>query len=178
MADVIRAAWLATQYEEAMSFAQRSDVLSLAPVAGAPPCRYIARFDCKGLVKEQEDVRVANQHLVGIQFPQAYLRAPCNPGQVLTWLEPEAEFHPNIRAPFCCVGHIPPGMSLLSLLHQLYQMITWQRFTPREDDALNRDACRWARQHLERFPVDPRRSMLNAAAELKSDDEGASHDAC
>jgi hypothetical protein len=52
-------------------------------------------------------------------------------------------------------------MTLLSLLQQLYQMITWQRFTPREDDALNREACAWARKNMHRFPVDPRRSMLS-----------------
>ena len=55
-------------------------------------------------------------------------------------------------------------MSLLSLLHQLYQMITWQRFTPRENDALNKAACSWARDNLDRFPIDPRRSMLDGGS--------------
>jgi hypothetical protein len=154
-----------------MTFAQRSDVLSLAPVAGTPPYKYIAKFRCDGLARTEEGVSVIDQHLVGILFPEQYLRTSCDPGQVLTWLEPTTEFHPNIRAPYCCVGHIAPGMSLLSLLHQLYQMITWQRFTPREDDALNKAACSWAREHLDRFPIDPRRSMLNTRSARRSADE-------
>lgn len=172
MSDSIRASWLQTQYIEAMTFAQRSDVLSLAPIAGTPPYKYIARFRCDGLSATTEGVMVIDQHLVGISFPDQYLRSNCHPGQILTWLEPDTEFHPNIRPPFCCVGHITPGMSLLSLLHQLYQMITWQRFTPREDDALNKIACSWARKHLDRFPIDPRRSMLNnSVAQSASNEE-------
>ena len=160
MNDAIRASWLKTQYEESMAFAQRSSVLSLAPVAGTPPFKYIAKFDCDGLTKTTEGIAVSDRHLVGIFFPERYQRTSCDPGEVLTWLEPLTEFHPNISPPFCCVGDIAPGMSLLSLLYQLYQMITWQRFTPREDRALNRVACSWARENLNRFPIDPRRSML------------------
>ncbi|MDC1287359.1 hypothetical protein N8198_05690 [Gammaproteobacteria bacterium] len=160
MSDSIRASWLRQQFQESMTFAQHSDVLSLAPVAGEPPYKYIARFRCNGLCKTDARIAVIDEHLVGILFPEHYLRSSCDPGQVLTWLEPDSEFHPNIRPPYCCVGHIAPGMSLLSLLHQLYQMITWQRFTAREDDALNKLACSWARKHLDRFPIDPRRSML------------------
>ncbi len=171
MTDAIRASWLETQYEESMAFAQRSSVLSLAPIEGAPPYKYIAKFDCGGLVRTTEGITVTDRHLVGILFPDQYLRTSCDPGQVLTWLEPDTEFHPNINPPYCCVGHIAPGMSLLSLLHQLYQMITWQRFTPREDDALNKSACSWAREHLDRFPIDPRRSMLNTRSARRSADE-------
>jgi hypothetical protein len=161
MSDSIRDSWLQQQFLESMTFAKNSDVLSLAPVAGTPPYKYLARFQCDGLYKTADGITVVDQHLVGIWFPEQYLRASCDPGQVLTWIDPETEFHPNIRHPFCCVGHIAPGMSLLNLLHQLYQMITWQRFTPREDDALNKPACSWARQHQDRLPIDPRPSMLH-----------------
>ncbi len=161
MTDSIRASWLEIQFVEAMNFAQRSDVLSLVPIAGDPPHKYIAKFDCAGLAETRAGVTVIDQHLVGIYFPEEYQRTVCDPGQVLTWLEPRNEFHPNISAPLCCVGPIPPGMSLLNLLHQLYAMITWQKFTPSEDDALNKVACSWARAHLDELPIDPRRSMLN-----------------
>ena len=161
MTDEIRASWLETQYEEAMAFAQRSSVLSLAPAEGTPPYKYIAKFDCDGLAKTPEGITVSDRHLVGILFPEHYQHRRCHPGEVLTWLEPRTEFHPNIKPPFCCVGDMPPGMSLLNLLHQLYQMITWQRITPVENNALNQAACSWAREHMDRFPVDPRRSMLD-----------------
>ena len=169
MTDAIRESWLESQYLEASAFAQESEVLSLAPVAGEPPYKYIALFHCDGLAKTDEGVAIVDRHLVGIQFPEHYLRMATDPRLLLTWLEPHNEFHPNIRAPFCCVGHIAPGMSLLGLLQQLYQMITWQRFTPREDDALNAEACRWAREHLDRFPIDPRRSMLGTGEERTDD---------
>jgi len=171
MHDSIRASFLKTQYEEAMAFAQRSSVLSLAPVAGAPPFKYIAKFDCDGLIESSGGITVCDRHLVGIVFPEHYQRVSCGPGEVLTWLEPHNEFQPNIRPPFCCIGHIAPGMTLLSILHQLYTMITWQRFTPIENNALNKVACRWARENLERLPIDPRRSMLG-----DSTDGGASND--
>ncbi len=161
MTDTIRASWLEIQFVEAMNFAQRSDVLSLAPIAGDPPHKYIAKFDCAGLAETGAGVTVIDQHLVGISFPEEYQHTASDPGQVLTWLEPRNEFHPNIRAPLCCVGPIPPGMSLLNLLHQLFVMITWQKFTPIENNALNEAACSWARAHLDELPVDPRRSMLN-----------------
>ena len=172
MSDSIRRSWLQQQYHEGMTFARHSDVLSLAPITGAPPYKYIARFQCAGLSRTAAGITVIDQHLVGILFPEQYLRSSSDPGQVLTWLEPDTEFHPNIKPPFCCVGHIAPGMSLLGLLHQLYQMITWHRFTVREDDALNQIACSWARKHLDRFPVDPRRSMSNQPMTLNANKKG------
>lgn len=173
----IRASWLADQYAEAMEFAQRSSVLSLAPVAGEPPFKYIAKFECDGLMESADGIVVCDRHVVGIFFPERYLRECCDPGEVLTWLEPRTEFHPNIRPPLCCVGDIAPGMTLLSLLQQLYTMITWQRFTPLEHNALNTAACSWARERLERFPIDPRRSMLGAGADhaLAEDARGNGH---
>jgi len=171
MEDTIRQSWLQEQYNEAMAFSRRSDVLSLAPVAGTPPYKYVARFECKGLIKTGKGIGIGDEHVVGIFFPQEYLRASCNPGQVLTWLGPQEEFHPNIRPPFCCVGHILPGMSLLSLLFQLYQMITWQRYTVDERDALNPEACRWARQNMQRLPIDTRRSMAARAADANPADK-------
>lgn len=180
MTDSIFTAWLETQFQESMAFAARSSVLSLAPVpapvAGSPPCKYIAKFDCDGLSKTNEGIAVCDRHLVGIFFPEHYLRTSCGPGEVLTWLEPQTEFQPNVNPPFCCVGHIAPGMTLLSLLHQLFTMITWQRFTPREDDALNKAACSWARKHLDRFPIDPRRSMLDARSDRRGPEDIRAND--
>lgn len=161
--DRILASWLESQYEEAMRIAQRSSVLTLAPVDGAPPRRYLAKFQCNGLARTEQGVTVIDRHIVMISFPQRYLRTSPDPGQLVTWLEPVNAWHPNVRPPFVCLGHIPPGMSLSSLLYQLYQVITWNRFTPREDDALNKDACAWARANLDRLPIDERRSLLGPA---------------
>ena len=176
MHDEIREAWLQQQFHEAMSCARHSDILDLAPVGGKPPYRYLARFRCAGLALVDDAVTVIDEHLVGIRFPADYQRTSCDPGQVLTWLEPVAAFAPNIRAPFCCVGHIPPGMPLLSLLQQLYQMISWQRFTPDEGDALNPRACRWARLNLDRLPIDRRRSLCNQRPARDDQNTKATHE--
>ena len=172
MSDPIFESWLQDQFREGMTFARQSPVLDLAPAAGAPPYRYLSRFKCAGLASIDNRITTVHEHLVGIQFPDDYLRVSCDPGRVLTWLGPENAFHPNILPPFCCVGHIPPGMSLMSLLHQLFQMISWQRFTPVERDALNREACRWGRRHLDRLPVDPRRSMREAQGSRPANVDG------
>lgn len=39
---------------------------------------------------------------------------------------------------------------------QVFDIITWNKVTLREDDALNTAACQWARRHPDRFPVDRR----------------------
>lgn len=156
--DAVRDAFLLRQYEEGKALAHASDILRLEPLDGAPPDRYIAEFQCKGLVRPPNaDVAEAERFLVGIWFPSDYLRR-AEPWQVLTWLGPRRVFHPNISdvAPFICVGRLAPGTTLVDLLYQCFEIITYKKVTMREDDALNKAACAWARDHQHRFPVDPR----------------------
>jgi hypothetical protein len=91
--------------------------------------------------------------LVGVFFPDDYLRRVEVP-QVLTWIGPLDIFSPHIAPPFICTGRINPGTRLVDLLYQVYEIITLFKVTPREDDALNRSACTWARNNLARFPLD------------------------
>ena len=65
-------------------------------------------------------------------------------------------FHPNIKAPFICVGKLSPGTLLVDILYQCFEIISYNKVTMREDDALNGAACAWARSNQHRFPVDPR----------------------
>ena len=156
--DTIREDFLTTQFEEGMALAQASDILKLIPMEGAPPYRYAAEFHCTGLVRDAEgDVAEATRFAVGIWFPEDYLRR-AEPWQVLTWLGPRHVYHPNIsaRAPFICVGRLVPGTTLVDLLYQCYEIISYQKVTMREDDALNPPACSWARANQSRFPVDRR----------------------
>ena len=122
------------------------------------PSRYLVRFHCKGLVRDGGGaVLEADRFDVGVWFPSDYLRRAAPP-QVLTWLGPRNVFHPNIsdQAPFICVGHLSPGTPLVDLIYQCFEIITYNKVTMREDDALNKDACAWARHNLHRFPVDSR----------------------
>ena len=157
MADRILDAFLRRQEEEALALARESDLLTLAPI-GQPATRYVAEFACTGLVERQPgDIVEADRFAVGIWFPSNYLRA-VDPFQVLTWLGPRNVWHPNISAtaPFICVGRLAPGTALVDILYQVFEIVTWNKVTMREDDALNRAACQWARQHRDRFPVDHR----------------------
>jgi hypothetical protein len=54
------------------------------------------------------------------------------------------------------VGRLVPGTSLVDLLYQVHEIVTYQKVTMREDDALNPAACGWARTHQHLFPIDRR----------------------
>jgi hypothetical protein len=166
MRDLILDGFLRRQHEEGLALARASDLLELFPGPGDPPDQYIARFRCKGLVRSPDGVvSEADRFEVGIWFPSDYLVCP-NPSVVLTWFGPRDVFHPNILPPFICVGRMAPGLPLVDLLYQCFDMISGAKVTMREDDALNRDACAWARRNLERFPVD-RRPLKRRALALR-----------
>lgn len=175
--DKILEAFLERQQEEGFKLAASSDILELLALGAEPPQRYIAEFSCRGLVRTgKNEIKEWKHFRVGIHFDANYLRS-VNPFTMLTWLgPPDPEhpstypWHPNVsaRAPLVCVGRISPAMPLTDLLHQLYEIITYQRFTPNEFDALNRECCAWARANLDRFPLDIhplKRRILNLEAE-------------
>ena len=158
MQDKIFQSFLKRQYEEGMALAESSDLLELFPMAGDPPNRYIAQFRCKGMIRDANGEPIEADHFeIGIWFPSDYLRR-AEPFQVLTWLGPWEVFHPNIsdKAPFICVGKLAPNTPLVDILYQCFEIITYNKVTMREDDALNVDACRWARGNQHRFPIDRR----------------------
>jgi hypothetical protein len=157
MADRVLEAFLARQQEEGLALAAESDLLDLLPI-GAPADRYLVRFRCRGLVEGAAgEIVEADRFEVGIWFGADYLRA-ADPFRTLTWLGPRNIWHPNIsrELPIICVGRLSPGTGLVDLLYQVFEIVTWNKVTMREDDALNRAACEWARGHLDRFPVDRR----------------------
>ena len=165
--DTVLEAFLARQYEEGMALATASDLLELEPIDGPPPQRYLARFRCKGLVRSPDgEIVETDRFEIGIWFPSDYLRW-AEPWQVLTWLGPRQVFHPNIsdRLPAICVGRLVPGTPLVDLLYQCFEIITYNKVTMREDDALNHAACAWARDNRHRFPID-RRPLKRRALKL------------
>jgi hypothetical protein len=157
MADRVLEAFLARQQEEGLALVAESDLVSLLPI-GATAERYLVEFRCKGLVEQgRGEIVEAACFGVGIWFPSNYLRT-ADPFQVLTWLGPRNIWHPNISsvAPVICVGRLAPGTGLVDILYQVFEIVTWNKATMREDDALNRAACQWARRHQDLFPVDRR----------------------
>ena len=112
---------------------------------------------------------------VGIWFPPTYLRQ-ANPFQTLTWLGPRNTWHPNIAsdAGAICVGHITPGMGLVDLLYQVFEIITYTKVTMH--DALNHDAAAWARDNVHRFPVDRRPLRRRAVVSKMAGDAGGTNE--
>jgi hypothetical protein len=158
MSDDIRRGFLERQRDEGLALAAASDLLTLIPLDGDPPERYVAEFRCRGLVRSPLGaIREADRFAVGIWFPDDYLHR-ADAFQVLTWLAPRTVWHPNIsdQAPFVCPGALTAGTSLVSILYQLFEIITWAKVTMHEGNALNRVACAWARSGAARFPVDRR----------------------
>lgn len=154
--DPILRAFLERQSEEGLALARASDILDLDCLPTGQ--HFIAHYSCRGLVKDCDGVvREVDSFHVGVFFGADYLRT-VNPFETLTLFDPLNTYHPNVDfgAPFICVGRIAPGMPLIDLLYQVYEILTYQKLTPREDDALNKEACRWARANQERFPIDRR----------------------
>ena len=106
----------------------------------------------------------ASEFHVGIWFPSepSYCRH-ADAFHVLTWLYPQNIFHPNIRPPFLC-ARIRPATELCDLLYTLFEMITYSNWA--SHDGLNADACQWARNHQDRFPID-RRPLKRRVLDLR-----------
>jgi len=156
MNDVILESFLASQLEAGLALAASSDLLELVPLDAPPVRRYLVDLRCKGLVRDPSGaVSEADHFQVGIRFPDDYLRH-VRPAEVVTLFGPPNTFHPNVAAPFMCLGRLVPGTSLVDLIYQVFEILTYGKVTMREDDALNRDACAWARGNLDRFPIDRR----------------------
>jgi len=168
MSDKIYEAFLRQQLEAGMALANNSDVLALTPLPGSePPSRYIAHFSGRnGLVRDPRGGIVEfDKFVVGICFPEDYLRR-VNIPQVLTYLGPHPDpWHPNIRPPFVC-AHIEPGSSLVDILYACFEIWTWNLFAT-GDEGLNHAASQWSRkQERSRFPVD-RRPLKRRSMQLE-----------
>ncbi len=165
--DEILLSFLDAQFQDLTTLASRSPVVEILQHATSPPNRYLLRFHCRGLVRTEAGVEETDRFDVGLRFPDDYLRR-VDAAEVVTLLSPVNAYHPNIRFPFICVGHLRPGTGVRDLVYQLYEMFTYNRVCMREDDALNWDACAWARRNQARFPLETRPLLRAAPAAFAS----------
>lgn len=96
---------------------------------------------------------VESEFLVGIAFACSHLRC-VDPLRVVTWLGPMNVVHPNILPPFVCIGHVAPGIGLVDLCYQIFDIITFNNWA--SDNALSHEDAQWARNAQHLFPVDRR----------------------
>jgi hypothetical protein len=163
MNDRILKDFLKHNHATGMALAASSDRLELHPEPGDLPQRYVAEFRCRGLVREPSGKIVeADRFLVGILFPDNFLKTKPNAFRVLTWLEPKTIWHPNIAFPHLCAGNLRMGTDLVSILFQLYEMIVYQKFATA--DPLNPAAAEFARANMSQFPLDTRPLRRRAIA--------------
>ena len=156
--DRIRESFLTVQFTAGMKLAAASDIMDLIPVSACdPPDRYILRLHSRGLIRDNDGcVRAADQFDVGIWFHADYQRH-ADPKRVLTLLSPAATWHPNIRFPFICAGHITCATTITELIYQTWEILTYRNWAPH--DGLHESACQWAREYQSMFPTD-RRPLL------------------
>jgi hypothetical protein len=174
--DLVLDRFLGRQLEDVTDLTADSDRLSVVPLPGSqPPSRYLVRFQCTSLVLGTGGpIELDGLYDLGIWFPADYLRR-INPAQVITWLAPRNIWHPNIGpAPltaahpiFVCPGRLTPGTPLVDLLTQIHEILTFNKVTMREDDALNQAACAWSRANQERLPLD-RRPLKRTALHVEA----------
>jgi hypothetical protein len=156
MNDAVLEAFLLEQYRQGQELTAQSDLVRLRPMDGStsPPAFYVAQFLCKGLVCGPEGtITEASEFLIGISFLRDHLRR-VDPTRILTFLDPVQIWHPNIQPPSICVGAIVPGVGLVDLLYQCFEILTYRNVA--FHDALNVHAAQWARNHMHLLPIDRR----------------------
>ena len=120
------------------------------------PQHLLLHLSCHGLVRTSAGRIEEHDHFeFGIHLPSHYL-SWVDPMSVLTVLSPVEMFHPNARAPVACIGPIEAGTLIDDLIYRVYDLVCFNNYTVVEQGALNSEACRWARNRMDLFPIDPR----------------------
>ncbi|MHC5109538.1 MAG: hypothetical protein ACYTHJ_06630 [Planctomycetota bacterium] len=116
--------------------------------------RFVARFDCLGVVRRQGHIEKTSGFLVGIRFTADHLRRLSAP-ELLTWLGPDDFWHPNVlpRIRGVCVGGLAAACGMNEICGALFEVITGQVVAL--DDVLNPAAAQDYR-HSNLWPVDRR----------------------
>jgi hypothetical protein len=159
--DTIFSAFLESEAGKLVDLCTNSSRLSCKLIQAdetLPPSIFVVEMKCRHLVRQDKQVRPSSEPcVIAIQLPADYLRTGGpHPGQILSLLTPRNCWHPNLRFPYICAGPIAPGTSVVDLVFRCYEILTYVKFTPREDNSLNWEACRWARAHMADFPLESR----------------------
>src|SRR5262249_4898671 len=91
--------------------------------------------------------------------------SPFDPTMVRVF-QPLNVWHPNVLGALLCVGKMATGVQLKDLIHQIYEILTYQNWA--SHDGLNLDAMQWARNNQAQFPID-RRPLKRRALKLQAE---------
>ena len=156
--DEIYHRYLASSLPKALKLAAASaGRLTIEPEPADPPAAYIARFRCRGYVRDTRTGAISTNDdwLFGIRFPEDFVKV-VRPGEVVTLLHPlgsREAWHANLRGPFCCLT-LKPGMDIEQILWAIHDLITGNKFNIAEP--LNPAAAEWLRNNPTAYPADRR----------------------
>jgi len=146
----VRARRLQADYEQIKQGLRNHPAVSVRGVSGTPPDRYQIEFKVRSLVEHADGtISERHEHVAEIYLTLAY------PKQAPQCRMLTPVFHPNIAPHAICVGdHWAAGESLLALIVRIGEMLAYQSYNPKSP--LNGAAARWAEEHGDLLPTDPR----------------------
>jgi hypothetical protein len=163
--DEILKRFLAGSLTQASILQSESDILSIIPAPSSdPPTIYLLLFEGLRYLRFGRSgiVEIASDFIpVEVRFPSDYLRttdqhlylklATILDAVMLHIPNPDL-FHPNydpISGSLCLGADFRAGTPLNSIIHHIYQIITYQNFSTDERNALDPIACEYLRNHPE-----------------------------
>lgn len=146
---------LEAEYQQLLDIRSRSDLLDIEALEGTPPKRYRVTFKCKGIMLHPNSGKpcVTTRHTMEVYLPARY---PAEPPYI-KWITPI--FHPNFsKGGSVCIGIAgkdwAPSLNLAWIVEQIADMITYRFFNI--NDPWNKEAAEWARDNIDKFPLDDR----------------------
>jgi ubiquitin-protein ligase len=141
---------LAGDHELLKRVLETSEIIEISGTAGTPPEIYRFTYKLKGIyVASSGDILERDTHILEVNLSLGYpRRAPqC---RMLTPI-----FHPNFDDVSVCIGDFwAAAEGLDDLLFRIGRMIAYQEYNTKSP--LNGLAAKWAAEHTNLLPVDPR----------------------
>jgi hypothetical protein len=112
---------------------------------GTPPHRYRVTYRLKGLRRDGERPRLAQEHVCEIELPRGY------PRDAPRVVAVTPVFHPNISGIYCIGDYWAPVQDLADIIEKIGDMIQWRTYST--TSALDPVAAKYGEKHPELFPV-------------------------
>jgi hypothetical protein len=153
--DAVTRDFLANVADELRQRLRPGGILEAVDLGTTVPWLWRLTFSTRGLGRDARGAVVpVDRHTVAVRFFPDYLRH-ANRYLMLTLIEPDRPFHPNLRDRHLCL-EVYPGEPLVELCESLHALFSWRLRQLSEADALDAEACAWGRAHLDELPLDPR----------------------
>ena len=164
-------------YERTLAdFDKRSPVLtSLGTSDGGSEWRALVKLHTKTFVsRDGSKVERAGPVVAGIRMDQRHLAEAPDPMSIVTLLEPQWIFHPNVAVTgSTCLGHPQPGITLDLVLNQVWAglMFNMRIVNTRPGETVNPHAAEYVRSNAHRyFPISTRGLLEDPDHDLRNSD--------